>query len=135
MLNHYFRRDLNYIGFGGKGKQVRDLIHIEDLFNLIDLEINNMSTCKGKTYNVGGGRECSLSLLETTRLCSEITGNSIDIGKIQQNRQVDVRIYISDNAKVEQNLGWRVRKTPRDILSDIYNWIRDNEGIIEKTIL
>jgi len=135
MLNHYFRRDLNYIGFGGKGKQVRDLIHIEDLFNLIDIEINNMATCKGKTYNVGGGRECSLSLLETTKLCSEITGNSIDIGEVQKNREMDVRIYISDNAKVEQNLDWRVRKTPRDILCDIYNWIRDNETIIEKSIL
>lgn len=135
MLRHYFKRDLNYIGFGGKGKQVRDLIHIDDLFNLIDLQINKMSTCNGKIYNVGGGKNCSLSLFETTELCREITGNKIDIGKIEKDREMDVRIYISDNSKVQEEMGWFVQKTPSDIVSSIYTWIHDHSSIIEKAIL
>ena len=135
VLNHYFRRNLNYIGFGGKGKQVRDLIHIDDLFNLIELEIDKMPICKGKTYNVGGGCNCTLSLLEATRLCTELTGNKIEIGGIERNREMDVRIYISDNRKVQQDLGWFVQKSPYNILSDVYTWIQENESIIEKSIL
>lgn len=135
MINHYFKRDLNYIGFGGKGKQVRDLIHIEDLFELVDLEINNMSACNGKIYNVGGGNNCSLSILETTRLCNEFTGNKMDIGRIEKDRENDVRIYISDSTKVQQDIGWFVTKTPRDILYDIYTWIHNYDQLIEKAIL
>lgn len=135
LINHYFKRDLHYLGFGGKGKQVRDLIHIKDLFELVDLEINNMSACNGKIYNVGGGNNCSLSLLETTKLCRELTGNKINIGKVEKERKNDIRIYISDNNKVQKDLSWFIQKTPRDILYDIYTWIHDYDNMIEKAIL
>jgi CDP-paratose 2-epimerase len=135
MLHHYFKRDLNYIGFGGEGKQVRDLMHINDLFNLVDLEIHNMSVCNGATYNVGGGNNCCLSLLDTTCLCEKLTGNEIDIGSIENDREMDVRIYISDNSKVQRDMGWVVQKTPHDILYDIYVWICEHEGLVEKAIL
>lgn len=135
MLHHYFKRDLNYIGFGGKGKQVRDFLHINDLFNLVDLEIHNMSVCNGMIYNVGGGSNCCLSLLDATSLCEDLTDNDINIGSIEKDREMDVRIYISDNSKVQQEMGWFVQKTPRDILSDIHVWICENESIVKKTIL
>lgn len=135
MLHHYFKQDLNYIGFEGKGKQVRDLLHINDLFNLVDLEIHDMSVCNGKIYNVGGGNNCCLSLLDTTRLCEELTDNKIDIGSIEKDREMDVRIYISDNSKVQREMGWFVQKTPHDILYDIHVWIYEHEGMVEKAIL
>jgi|TARA_Y100000310_G_scaffold345350_1_gene464014 CDP-paratose 2-epimerase len=135
MLKHYFKQDLDYIGFGGKGKQVRDLVHINDVVDLIDREIRNMQLCNGKTYNAGGGNNCSLSLLEATKLCRKITGNKIDIGKVKKDRENDVRIYISDNKKVEKDLGWSAKKTPDDIMYDIYTWIVDNSEMIKKAIL
>ena len=135
MINHYFKRELNYIGYRGKGKQVRDLIHIKDLFELVDLEIYNMSAYNGKIYNVGGGNNCSLSLLETTILCREFTGNKIDIGRVERERENDVRIYIADNGKVQKDISWFIQKTPRDILFDIYSWIYNYDQLIEKAIL
>ncbi|ODS34566.1 MAG: nucleoside-diphosphate-sugar epimerase [Candidatus Scalindua rubra] len=135
MFGHYFNKSLDYIGFCGMGKQVRDLIHIEDLFELIDLQLCRMSDFNGNIYNVGGGNKCSLSLLETTQLCREITGNKIEMGKIEENREMDVRIYISDNSKVQKDTGWLIKKAPRDILCDIYTWIRDNDRILEKVLL
>lgn len=69
MARHFFKQDLNYIGFGGKGKQVRDLLHVYDLFNLIDIQIQKISELSGQTFNVGGGLDCSLSLKEATKLC------------------------------------------------------------------
>ncbi len=80
MLAHHFRRPLRYIGFGGRGKQVRDLLHVEDLVDLLDEQIQDPDRWDGSKLNVGGGRDCSLSLLETTRLCAEITGNELEIG-------------------------------------------------------
>lgn len=81
------------------------------------------------------GINCSLSLLEVTRLCKDITGNRIDINRIEKEREMNVRIYISDNTKVQQDIEWLVRKSPHDILSDIYVWIHEHESIIKKTIL
>lgn len=127
MLAHYFKRPLKYIGFGGEGKQVRDLLHIDDLFSLIDLQIESLAKISGRIYNAGGGREISLSLRETTGLCQEISGNRIKIGQDKKDRPGDIKIYLSDNTRVSRDLGWRPKKAARDILEDIYKWIRANE--------
>ena len=63
MLAHHFGNPLSYIGFGGEGKQVRDLLHVEDLVDLVERQLLDPAAWDGRTVNVGGGRECSLSLL------------------------------------------------------------------------
>ena len=72
LASHFFRRPLRYIGFQGTGKQVRDLLHIEDLCELIVLQIDDFARFHGHLFNVGGGVECSLSLLECTDLCFDL---------------------------------------------------------------
>lgn len=128
MLAHYFKRPLKYIGFGGKGKQVRDLLHVDDLFSLIDLEVAKLSKISGRVYNVGGGRGVNLSLCETTKICQEITGNKIKIGSNLNTRPGDISIYLSDNRKVIEELAWQPKKTASTILSDIYSWINTNKS-------
>lgn len=127
MLGHYFKKELKYIGFGAKGKQVRDLLHINDLFELIDIQASRMEEISGKIYNVGGAREVSLSLLELTKLCEKITGNHIDIDADTKDRQGDIIIYLSDNKKVSADLGWKPKKKAEEILVDIYQWIKINQ--------
>lgn len=127
MLGHYFKKELKYIGFGAKGKQVRDLLHINDLFELIDIQVSRMEDISGKIYNVGGARQISLSLLELTRLCEKITGNHINIGACIKNSPGDIIIYLSDNRKVSADLGWKPKKKEEEILGDIYQWIKINE--------
>lgn len=131
MLAHYFKKELNYIGFGGKGKQVRDLLHIDDLFELIDLQVSSLEKINARIYNVGGGREISLSLLELTKFCRQISGNKINISSDQNNRPGDIIIYLSDNQKVNQDLGWSPKRTALDILEDVYHWIQNNEKQLE----
>jgi CDP-paratose 2-epimerase len=127
MLAHYFKRPLKYIGFGGDGKQVRDLLHVDDLCRLVDIQASRLDKISGSTYNAGGGRRASLSLLETTGLCRRITGNKIKIGSDKRNRPGDIAIYITDNKDVTRKLGWEPRKQPAEILGDIFNWIKCNE--------
>jgi len=128
MQAHYFKRPLSYIGFGGQGRQVRDLLHIEDLFALIDLQISDLEKARGKVYNVGGGLFSSLSLLEATRLCQEITGNAIAIRTVPLNRPADLAIYISDNRRVTADYGWEPRRNAKTILLDLFAWVRGHEA-------
>jgi len=128
MLAHYFKKPLKYIGFGGEGKQVRDLLHVDDLCRLIELQANSLSKLSGNTYNAGGAREVSLSLLETTALCQKITGNKLKIGRNPRNRPGDIAVYLTDNQKVTRELKWQPQKPAITILNDIFNWIRNNEA-------
>jgi CDP-paratose 2-epimerase len=130
MLAHHFQRPLEYIGFGGRGKQVRDLLHVEDLLDLVEEQLRDPLRWAGTTVNVGGGGECSLSLWETTQLCREITGTIVDIRSSQDERLGDVPIYISDCTRLHAMTGWRPRLGPAEILSDIHAWIVDHEAAL-----
>jgi CDP-paratose 2-epimerase len=76
---HYFNLPLSYFGFGGQGKQVRDILHIDDLCQLISLQINNLNEINGMCFNVGGGWKNSISLTELTSLTAVVTGNRIKV--------------------------------------------------------
>lgn len=134
MARHYFGGELSYIGYGGGGKQVRDFLHVDDLFELVDLQARELERFDGGTFNVGGGRENSLSLLETTELCEQITGNRIEIHSRPETRVADVPLYISDHGKVTDLCGWRPARGAKQTLSDIHSWIRDNEGAVRATL-
>jgi CDP-paratose 2-epimerase len=130
MARHYFGGELGYIGWGGTGKQVRDLLHIDELADLVDRQLAAMDRCDGETFNVGGGSSSSLSLQETTRLCEEITGRAIPIRGIVDNRPADVKVYIADNARVADALGWAPARAPRETLVSIYEWLRYAEPLV-----
>ena len=130
LLNHHLGRELTYIGYGGGGKQVRDLLHVDDLVRLIDEQLSEPDNWAGVTANVGGGADCSLSLLETTALCRELTGNEVPVGPGEEARPGDVPIYISDCARLFGLTDWRPEHRPREILTDIYEWIADNERAV-----
>ena len=127
VAKHYWNQPLKYIGYGGKGKQVRDILHIDDLIALIVIQIHEIEKFSGKVYNAGGGLKTSTSLLEMTRLCAEITGNKLQIGSELENRPADLRIFITDNSRIEREIGWKPLKKVEDILTDTFNWINKNE--------
>ncbi len=135
MLAHHFKRSLAYIGFGGTGKQVRDLLHVDDLLELVDEQLRDPARWAGATINVGGGQACSLSLLETTELCREITGSTVEIRPTSEDRPGDIPIYISDCTKVNAMTDWRPRRGPAEILADIHAWIVDHESALANACL
>ena len=131
VAKHYWNKDINYIGYGGTGKQVRDVLHVNDLFHLVDYEINHFNEVNGKTFNAGGGSKSSTSLLELTNLCQEITGNTIKCNSIKETRRGDIPIYITDNSLVTKCTNWSPKKEMRDIVADIFLWIKENEQILK----
>ena len=127
VANHYFQKSLKYIGYGGTGKQVRDFLHVADLLDLIDIQIANLAQFKGQTFNVGGGQDFSLSLYETTKLCQEITGNSIMIEAVPENRTGDMPIFITDSRRVIEATGWQPQRNGKTLIKDICDWIHTHE--------
>lgn len=132
IAHHIFNRDLSYIGFGGKGKQTRDVLHVDDLFNLIDFQINNIDHFSGEIYNVGGGIKNSISLMELTQYCQDITGKKIFIDSIFQERPNDIRIYISDYTKLKKKSNWSPKKNIKQVIEDTYEWIAKNNKYLKK---
>jgi CDP-paratose 2-epimerase len=134
VLAHHFGRDLRYIGYGGSGKQVRDLLHVEDLVDLVDRQLADPAHWNGFVANVGGGRECSLSLRETTALCSEITGKQVSVAADTGSRPGDVPVYISDCRRIYGHADWRPQRSPREVLADIHRWVVDHESALRGSL-
>ena len=131
VANHYFKRALQYTGFGGGGKQVRDLLHPLDLFSLIKQQLPAMSQYPGEVFNVGGGTNISTSLLELTAICQEVTGNRVEVMPVSESTSVDIPYYISDYRKVSAAFKWRPERSIADIVRDIANWINANEAHVK----
>jgi CDP-paratose 2-epimerase len=134
MAKHYWKQSLKYIGYGGTGKQVRDILHVDDLVELIDMQMHNIEKFNGKIYNVGGGLENSASLLEMTAICEKITGNKITIGSETQTRPADLRMYITDNSLIESETGWKPTRNVEKVFTDIFHWIKNNEQQLESIL-
>lgn len=134
MAKHYWKQSLNYIGYGGLGKQVRDILHVEDLINLVDIQIHQIEKFDRKIYNAGGGLNNSISLMEMTQICQNITGNKIKIDSETQNRTADLKAYITDISKIENEIGWNPTKNLEEVFLSIFKWINKNENKL-KTIL
>jgi CDP-paratose 2-epimerase len=128
IASHIFSKSLKYFGYGGTGKQVRDILHVRDLFNLIDRQLQQFEQLNGSLFNVGGGREISVSLLELTALCQKATGQKIPVEPVPEDRIADIRIYLTDNSKVMAATGWKPEVTPAQIVDEIAKWITDNRS-------
>jgi len=127
MAKHFWKGRLSYIGFGGRGQQVRDVLHVCDLFRLVQWQIANLGLLKGQIYNVGGGLENTVSLAELTDLCSKITGNNIEIGSSIENRLGDLPIYVTDNSKIRDFSGWKPELGIQELLLEIFEWLKKDE--------
>jgi len=134
VARHFWKNKLSYIGYGGEGKQVRDILHIHDLFRLLDKQIHNIEQFNGEIFNVGGGSDCSVSLKELTAICEEVTGNKIPIENISETRVADIRIYITDNSKITTVSGWKPQKMPKEIILEIYDWIKENQSVLRNLL-
>jgi CDP-paratose 2-epimerase len=124
MANHFFGRPLRYTGFGGQGKQVRDLLHPADLFELLTIQLESVSKWRADRFNVGGGSAGSISLRELTELCRELTGNCVDVGSDSYTAAVDVPIFITDTTKVEAATGWKPARSVVHIMKDVLDWLK-----------
>lgn len=110
----------------GDGKQVRDILYVTDLTEAFSAFLN--SKMKHEVFNIGGGSENTLSLLDLIDLLKELTGRSPQIS-IADWRPADQKVYISDISKAEKLLNWKPRVRPREGVGRLVNWVNTNLGL------
>tara|TARA_B100000900_G_scaffold251351_1_gene214139 strand:- start:548 stop:1588 length:1041 start_codon:yes stop_codon:yes gene_type:complete len=123
---------LNYIGFGGFGNQVRDVIHVYDICELILEQIKKINKINNKIFNAGGGLNNSISLKELTVKSKEITKNNINIGKIVKTSNYDIPYYVTDNKKIYSFYKWRVKRNLDIIINDTFEILIKYKKLFKK---
>jgi CDP-paratose 2-epimerase len=110
----------------GDGKQVRDLLYIDDLIDCFLKAIKNIKKTSGQVYNIGGGRKYSVSLLELISLLEDKLGKKIKF-KFRDWRPGDQKIYISDVRKAKKDFGWMPTTSVSNGLNTLLKWLRSIE--------
>jgi len=124
---HMNKEKLDYIGYGGHGNQVRDVLHIKDLCNLILIQIKKMNKINNKIFTVGGSLKSYTSLVELTKISQKITKNKILIGTSKTTSIYDIPYFITDNKLVKKTYNWSPKKNIYDVVKDTYKWIFQNK--------
>ncbi len=124
-------RPLAYIGFGGRGKQVRDFLAPEDLAELVVRQIRDPGRPVPKVLNVGGGIEHSTSLCELSDYCTQRFGRPHDVKSSSEDRPFDIPYYVTDNRLVDKSWGWKPTTPAERTLDSIAQWAEDHRSRLE----
>ena len=117
----------------GDGKQVRDLLYIDDLNRLFEILANNKKIDVDRVYNVGGGYNFSLSILELIKILEKIMGKKIKVN-FSKWRPGDQKVYISNNLRLKKNFGWKPLISPKVGIKKLMSWVYNNKKQISQTL-
>jgi len=109
----------------GDGRQVRDVLHVNDLLDVFEVAARNVAVTAGSTYNIGGGPANAVSLLEVLDFIEQEVGARVDYN-FAPSRPGDQRVYISDIRLAGCDLGWYPRIGWREGLRDLLQWVASN---------
>lgn len=131
---HLYGGRLSYNGFGGEGFQLRDVLHVADLYDLLRIQMSDFGRHSGSVFNVGGGYANSVSLAELTQMCRVRAAQAIAIDSHPNTSDVDVPYYITDNAAVTAATGWSPSRSVHTVLDEVFSWLRDHRGVLESIL-
>ena len=113
----------------GDGRQVRDVLHVGDLLDAFEAAYANREETAGQIYNIGGGAENSVSLLELIEQVAKLTGERL-VYDFDGQRAGDQLFYVTDHSKFSRDTGWRPQTEVDEILGSIYRWYRSHRHLI-----
>ncbi len=117
----------------GNGKQVRDVLHVKDLVDCYLKAYEKRDIIKGNVFNIGGGIDNNLSLLEFFDLFEEISGKKTELNYSDW-RPGDQPIFISNIEKAEKFLNWTPKISPKKGIESLFNWVKDNLNDIKEVL-
>jgi CDP-paratose 2-epimerase len=117
----------------GDGKQVRDILFIDDLVNAFDMAYQNIEKTSGQIYNIGGGPDNTLSLLELLGILEKSTGKKIDVG-FSDWRPGDQKVFISNIQKALTDYGWMPEISVNAGVRKLYDWVSQNKATIASAV-
>lgn len=131
LWRHYHKIPLIYKGYGGTGEQIRDVLFIDDLNNLILKQIFNFKNIKNKIFCAGGGKKNMISLIQLTKMCQNITGNKVNIASVKDTSIYDIPYYVSSLKKIYKFYRWKPKEKINRGLIKILNWMKKNNNEIK----
>lgn len=108
----------------GNGKQVRDILHAEDMISLYYTALANVDKVAGQAYNIGGTMEQSLSLLELFDMLNEKLGIHMEYEQLPP-RVSDQKVFVADIGKINRAIGWEPKVSARQGISAMVDWVRE----------
>lgn len=119
------------INIYGDGKQVRDMLFIDDLLDAYDAALAKIDKVAGQVYNIGGGPRNTISVwTEFGPMLEKLHGQKIPIGRGDW-RPGDQKVCVYDTSKAKRELGWEPKVNVQDGVQRLYNWIKENKGLFE----
>lgn len=115
----------------GDGLQVRDVLHVHDLLDAMGAVRSRLGSVSGRVYNVGGGMERSLSVMEMVQAIESQTGERCEY-EYSAMRPGDQPLYISDYTRLSEDTGWKPKRSVDQTLADIHRFWEENRVVIER---
>jgi CDP-paratose 2-epimerase len=113
----------------GDGRQIRDLLYVDDLLNAYDLAVEKIDIAAGQVYNLGGGPANTLSIwTEFGPLLEKLTGYKIPVGRGDW-RPGDQKVFVADIRKAARELGWTPKVSVEQGVERLFEWVRENKGL------
>lgn len=115
----------------GDGKQVRDILHIDDLLAAFESAVEEVEVARGQVYNIGGGQENTISVwVEFKEILAELLGHPVE-AEFSDWRPGDQRVYISDISKARQELKWTPQVSVREGVKRLFDWVAIHRTLFE----
>ena len=121
----HFGRTINVYG---DGRQVRDILFIDDLVRAFRAATDRIEDTKGRIFNIGGGPANVMSLLELVELLQKITGRTLEL-QFGDWRPGDQKVYVSNIARAAEAFGWTPTVSKTEGVQKLYDWVSRNESL------
>jgi CDP-paratose 2-epimerase len=117
----------------GDGKQVRDILFVEDLVKLYETAIEKGPRLRGEAYNIGGGQVNTLSLLELVEI---LKNEGVELNYTFDDwRPGDQKVFVSDNDKAQQTLGWNPKVDPENGIRQLIAWVTSHQDLLRRVLI
>jgi len=107
------------------GRQVRDILFVDDLVNAFIQAMERMNAISGQAYNIGGGPQNTISLLELLNIMTELRGEKPEV-RFDDWRPADQQYYVSDTRKFTAATGWKPLTSAKEGIKSVYEWLKEN---------
>lgn len=115
----------------GDGRQVRDVLYIDDLIKAYLSAIKNIKKTRGQVYNIGGGTKFSIAIWEEfAPILENLLGREIKVSYSNW-RPGDQSIYISDIRKAKRDFNWQPEVAPKEGIRKLFKWVKDNKELFK----
>ncbi|HEM60948.1 MAG TPA: SDR family NAD(P)-dependent oxidoreductase [Chloroflexi bacterium] len=115
----------------GDGKQIRDVLFVDDLIAALERAVQEIEVTAGQVYNIGGGPKNTISVwTEFHELLSDLLGHDVPVSYADW-RPGDQLVYVSDTTKAQRELGWKPRTSVQEGIERLFRWVIDNKKLFE----